>query len=683
MKKLINPGLISAGVLACVPSIALAQSTVIEQLSPIVVTGVAPESPLQFSTNPKLPRLPLPASDGTDYLKTIPGFAAIRNGGSNGDPVLRGMFGSRLNILTNGSSMPGACPSRMDAPTSYISPQSFDELTIIKGPQSVRWGPGASAGTVRFERKAPGFTENDATLDASILGGSAGRHAGNVDFAAGNASYYARLTANQDRAQDYKDGDGERVPSRWKKWNTDVAIGLTPDADTLLELSAGTGDGYARYAGRGMDGTKFKRETLGLRFKKDMHEGVLRNVEAQLYYNYADHVMDNYGLRTFKPGGGMSMPMASNVDRLTWGGRLSMDWALSEDLTLTTGADLMRSRHRKRSGMGMQDYRDQDWVKDAEFDSIGLFTEARWDLNDASRLIGGARLDWASARDLRPSLGSGMMSKPNPGANERRRETLPSGFLRIEHDLDSLPLSLYAGIGHVQRMPDYWELISPASGPQSSASAFLGIQPEKTTQLDFGAQYKDETVSAWASAYIGQIQDYILFDYLPGGMMGTKTQARNVKARIMGGELGADWKATPNWTLGGSLAYAWGRNSTDGRALPQMPPLDVRLTADYVQGPWSAGGVWRIVAKQNRYSQGQGNVVGYDFGPTGGFSTLSLYGGYKINRNLSLTAGVDNVFDKTYGEHLNLAGNSGFGFGAASRFNDPGRTVWLRAALTF
>jgi iron complex outermembrane receptor protein len=44
---------------------------------------------------------------------------------------------------------------------------------------------------------------------------------------------------------------------------------------------------------------------------------------------------------------------------------------------------------------------------------------------------------------------------------------------------------------------------------------------------------------------------------------------------------------------------------------------------------------------------------------------------------------VDNVFDKTYGEHLNLAGNSGFGFGAASRFNDPGRTVWLRAALTF
>ncbi|MBB1225771.1 TonB-dependent receptor plug domain-containing protein, partial [Klebsiella pneumoniae] len=106
-------------------------------------TSAAPSAPLTFTTDPKIPRQPLPASDGTDYLKTIPGFSAIRNGGTNGDPVLRGMFGSRLNILTNGTSMPGACPARMDAPSSYISPENFDKLTVIKGPQTVLWGPGA------------------------------------------------------------------------------------------------------------------------------------------------------------------------------------------------------------------------------------------------------------------------------------------------------------------------------------------------------------------------------------------------------------------------------------------------------------------------------------------------------------------------------------------------------------
>ena len=43
----------------------------------------------------------------------------------HGDLVLRGMFGSRLNILANRMSTLGACPGRMDAPTSYIAPESM------------------------------------------------------------------------------------------------------------------------------------------------------------------------------------------------------------------------------------------------------------------------------------------------------------------------------------------------------------------------------------------------------------------------------------------------------------------------------------------------------------------------------------------------------------------------------
>ena len=123
-----------------------------------VITVTAPVlSPLNVVTSPKTPRQPVPASDGSDYLKTIPGFSQIRNGGSNGDPVFRGMFGSRLRLLTNDSEMLGACPSRMDAPSSYISPESYDLLTVTKGPETVLWGPGNSAGTVRFERVPPSF----------------------------------------------------------------------------------------------------------------------------------------------------------------------------------------------------------------------------------------------------------------------------------------------------------------------------------------------------------------------------------------------------------------------------------------------------------------------------------------------------------------------------------------------
>lgn len=84
------------------------------ELDGVVVVGVAPAMATTFVTDPKLPRQPVPASDGADYLKTIPGFALLRSGGTNGDPVLRGMFGSRLNLMTNDGALSGACPSRMD-----------------------------------------------------------------------------------------------------------------------------------------------------------------------------------------------------------------------------------------------------------------------------------------------------------------------------------------------------------------------------------------------------------------------------------------------------------------------------------------------------------------------------------------------------------------------------------------
>lgn len=654
----------------------------VPSLDPIVVTAVAPRSPLTFSTDPKLPRQPLPASDGTDYLKTIPGFSAIRNGGSNGDPVLRGMFGSRLNILANGTSMPGACPSRMDAPTSYISPENFDELTVVKGPQTVIWGPGASAGTIRFDRDTPRFSGRELRFDGSLTGGSFDRNDQAADLTLGNERSHARITANRSHSQDYEDGDGNEVPSRWTKWNADLTLGLTPDADTLYELTAGTGDGEARYGGRGMDGTKFRRESFGLRFEKRNIGETLSKVEAQIYHNHADHVMDNFTLRSPNPMGGMSMAMASNVERTTWGGRLAGTWTLSEHTSLVAGLDFQHSRHRARRGSDVNPYRHQTWTKDADFSNTGVFGELTWQVADGRRVIGGARVDWAQADDFRVEHGAMMMPMPNPTLGERRRETLPSGFLRYERDLDALPASWYVGLGHVQRFPDYWELFSPNRGPDGSANAFEGVEPEKTTQLDFGMQYRQEKLDAWFSGYAGTIQDFILFRY-GGGMMGNASQATNVDARIFGGELGASYRLTPRWSTSVMLAYARARNSTDGRALPQIPPLEARLSASYDDGTWSAGALWRLVAPQKRYALDEGNVVGKDFGASAGFGVLSLNGGYAINRRIKLTVSVDNLFDKTYSEHLNLAGNAGFGFPAGTALNEPGRTFWARISAQY
>ena len=654
------------------------------ELSPTVITAIAPSSPLTIVTNPKDPRQPVPASDGGDYLKTIPGFALVRNGGTNGDPVLRGMFGSRLNILTNGSMMLGACPGRMDAPTSYISPETYDSLTVIKGPQTVLWGPGASAGTVLFDREPENFGELGTRVNASLLAGSHGRFDKVVDAAAGGPLGYVRVIGNTAHSDDYRDGNNDIVASRYDKWNGDIALGWTPDADTLIELTAGKGDGEARYAGRGMDGSQFLRESLGLRLEKSNISEVLEKLEAQVYYNYADHVMDNYTLRTPSGTGMMAGPMASNVDRRTLGARIKATWRWA-DVQLITGLDAQTNEHRQRSSMGIDTYKDLPYSKDADFHNYGVFSEMTWYAAERDRLITGARVDRASAKDYRQTTGSGMMSRPNPTADDSRADTLPSGFVRYEHDLADSPTTLYAGLGHAQRFPDYWELFSPKSGPAGSVNAFDSIKPEKTKQFDFGVNYKSADLEAWASGYIGVVRDYILFDYTPGMMGMSTSRAENIDARIMGGELGAAYNLTDNWKADATLAYAWGKNSSDGSALPQMPPLDARFGLTYSEAKWSAGALWRVVAAQHRIDANKGNVVGKDYAQSSGFGVFSLNGAYRINQHWKVSSGVDNLFGKAYAEHLNLAGNAGFGYPAndPQALNEPGRTLWTKGDMSF
>ena len=627
-------------------------------LDEVVVTAIHDQSAVQVVTDPKIPRQPIPASDAADYLQTIPGFSAVRSGGTNGDPVFRGQFGSRLPLLTNGTQMLGACPGRMDTPSSYIAPETFDVLTLIKGPQTVLWGPGASAGVVRFERERPDFAAGPVNFTASLLGASAGRNDQNADLAAGNDQFYARISANHSHGQDYKDGDGTSIPSGWNKWNADAALGWTPDADTLVELSAGAGDGWARSAARGMDGTQFRRDSLGLRLQKQNITPWLSKVEAQIYRNEADHLMDNFQRRPLPPG---KMAMASNVKRVVTGGRIAATLQPTPALTADIGLDLQRNTHEGRSGMGMG-YLNKPWVRDAKFANLGLFSELRWQAAPSTLWVGGLRLDRAQAWDYR-----------NPASTNKRDESaLPSGFVRWEQTLAS-GATTYVGLGHVQRFPDYWELISGKAG-----NVFATLEPEKTTQLDVGANWKGQNWQFWTSAYAGMVRDFILFDYASN-----PSKARNIDARTAGFELGGSYKLAPAWTAQATVAYTWGSNRSDGTALPQMPPLEARLGLDYAQGPWTAGALWRLVAAQHRYTQDQGNVVGRDMGASSGFGVLSLHASYRVQRQLKITVGVDNLLDKTYAEHLNLAGNAGFGFPANTRLNEPGRTLWLRADMQF
>jgi len=658
-----------------------------QTLAPVVVTAIMQDSPLTVITDPKKPRQPVPASDGADFLKGIPGFSTIRKGGSNGDPLLRGMSGSRLNILVDGGMIAGGCPSRMDPPTAYIAPQLYDRVTIIKGPETVLYGPGNSAGVVLFDREYQRYAKPTFEGDASLLFGSADRNDQNLDLRAGDANGYIGLSANHTHSQDYKDGDGNRVHSRYDRWNADATVGWTPNDDTRVELTAGKGNGDAAYAFSGMDGAQFLRESAALKWTQEHLTRHWDKLDVLAYTNYADHVMDNYTLRKPDPSSMMPMPMASDVDRRTSGGRAVGTWRWDDAWELNAGIDGSISVHTSRMGgppgSKMGYYKDKPRRRDARMQDIGAFAEARWTFAPSQRLVSGVRIDRAQTRGYlldvpggaaggMAAMGSMHMAPAQVAAD--RSDTLPSGFVRYERDLESQPTTFYAGVGYVERFPDYWELFG--QHVESTLASFRALQPERTTQLDIGMQYHDDRTKAWISAYAGVVNDFILMHYPVTSM--NVGYASNVQAHIAGGEAGASYALTNRWKTDVTLSYAWGENRSENRPLPQMPPLEARFGLTYEASTWSVGALWRVAAAQHRVAKGEGNIVGQDLGPSAGFGVFSLNGAYRIDPRFALSAGIDNVFNKTYAEHVNAAAAGLAGYVNTTRVNEPGRTLWIK-----
>jgi iron complex outermembrane recepter protein len=644
----------------------------------VVITAPVMEQPLVVETDPRAPRQPIPAQDGADYLKTIPGFSIIRKGGTDGDPTFRGMAGSRLNFLLDGQQILGGCGGRMDPPTAYVYPAAYKRITVLKGPQTVLYGPGVSAGTVLFERDRKRSERSGIDLISTAIVGSYGRHDELFDTRAVIPNGYVQAIATRSKSNDYRDGAGASIHSSYMRWSADVEMGWTPTENSYLELSLARSNGRAAYADRMMDGTKFARDNFSVKFDRQQISSVISRVEAQAYYNYIDHVMDNFSLRT--PGASFA---SNNPDRKTTGGRAAITLALDKSTTLVLGIDTQRNVHRARNVTGKSSdavalaYSSTPLREDMRFSQTGVFGEATRTLTVRSRLIGGFRADRQEAIDNRMCVnattctGNSLLKNNTLGVTDHR--TLKSEFGRFE--LDFMRRStIYVGVGHAERPPDYWERLK--QDPVTLKSAFASTRPEKTTQLDTGMVWKTDSWSGSVSGFYGKVHDYILMRWNPAPIL-----TRNIDATTMGGEANVGFRLMENLHTDATLAYVRSVNDTDRKPLAQQPPLEARIGMNYETHAFSFGALARFVGAQNRVDIGSGNIVanGMDIGRTGGFSVFSINGGGRVKRILLITGGIDNLLDRSYAEHLSRAGAMVPGFVQMTRINEPGRTFWLKA----
>lgn len=689
------------GIIGLASTLAMAEDST--KIPNIIVFGDKETAPNQSELVPEeVPRIP---ADGGDFLREALGVDAGRMGGHGLDPVIRGQGETRVNIIMDGAYIHGGCPNRMDPPSSYAALDTYEQVTILKGVQTLLYGGGGSGGTVLFERstQAP---EDGADVRYGLGGGSNGlRYEAFGDLTIGNELVYARGIASAKDADNYIDGSGDEVRSAYDNRNANFIFGVTPGEENTIEL------GYehdtttdALYAGAGMDSPYSKAKTWRLKYNNDSARGAYSGLSFEAYDANVDHLMDNYSLREKSPGSPFARaPSTAN----TKGGRMLIDLDTS-GWGLTLGMDVQNVDRDATRYVGMM-ASNVNMVNSylwpgTLLDQTGFTVEGEHPLNSKSLIRAGLRYDYITYDATKANLDPppmGMMNPMSPnqlytayyGTQAEKGHENNLGFLfRYERDLVS-NTRMFTGISRSMRTADATERYMAANGavdPTTGISqAWVGnptLDPEAHHQIDFGMNWGVSRYQASGVIFADFVNNYILRDRAHGQedilLSNNAVVYRNVDARIYGIELEGGIRLAQQLRLSGDAAYVYSQNITDDRAIGRTPPLQGQVALDYSPGSLAVGTRVRMAAKQTRVEDDPLVNSGVDATETGGWSAYDVYGSYRISRNVTLRGGVDNIFDKTYANHLNRANVDPFNPNAI-QVNEPGVTGWMKVTGEF
>ncbi|OCS31944.1 hypothetical protein CFVLMG6570_03390 [Campylobacter fetus subsp. venerealis LMG 6570 = CCUG 33900] len=602
----------------------------------------------------------LESPDLAKSLLNVSGFSMTRKGGGGSEILYRSQGAGRLPIFIDNSLLHGGCGGRMDTAVTYISPENYRSVRIIKGPQDVRFGALIS-GAVLFDRDMLRLSETTFNGNLNALYGSFDRRETSVNLLGGNDLGSLQATGGIYKSGDYKDGDGNNVHSKYSKKTGALIATFTPLDDTALSFSADFGSGKAAYADRAMDGVKFDRTSFGFGLEQGFGE---HQLNMQAFYHEIDHVMDNFSLRpNINKGNSYNY---SNPKREIKG--IRAEGVLNfGDLTGFIGASYSTDEHSSRNGMGSSGgivtnlVSSMPYRKNAVIDYTSGFAQGEYIEGDYG-IFSGVRIDHVS------------IDKYNAGQLATTKDQNPvSAFVRYERYLNDF--TLYAGLGHAQRVADFWEF-SKVGG--------MDLNKEKNSQIDLGSVLKNDNSEVSFNLFASKIDDYIILRY------GTATSAFNTDVMMLGGELDAEILLQDLFKIGGGASYTYGKNLKntnglrDGDPLPQISPLAFKFLVGLEQKSWFANAQFYANAAQHRYKEGYGNAIGKDLGYSDDFWTVGLYGGYKY-KNYQFLVAAENLNNALYSYHnsKNGAAISTLDIPATTRVYEPGRSFWIKFKAHF
>lgn len=628
---------------------------------------------------------------------TVRGVSTQQRGPIVTDTRVRGQRAGQ--VLAAGSFW---TPVRMDLDTmmSKIDSRLIDNLLVIKGPYSPRYGPGFSfididlLATPRYE----GGMQHHGTTSIDYLTNGEQVY-GRQTLFGGNDVWGYRVSYGHRTGNDYETGDpGRFMPSSYNSRDLNVALGFDPSRDQRIEFN------YLRLDQTGVEypGLVFDTRYLvtnGYELKYFNEDPRLADYHfAEVWFNRTRFEGDTFGLaknlhipslkQFLYSDSGFDGTGVTDGDGSSLGYRNEFVYGNRGFDHLAIGSDMIYLKQ------GINDREDQ---LDPAFNNFPLLPSESMDFGfyfERVRQVGnfttinaGARIDTIATTASADNV-DGFSSYYFDDTIYDQTFTTWTAYLKSDTQLTEHWTGT-VGLGLGQRPPTLTEMYTHGTfiGSLQKGVTFMTgdpeLRPEILKQVDVGLSGNYERLQMGANYFHAWIEDYITYDSFSAysGSQGLPSGAGYVntaRAIMQGVEAYGRYQWLPRVDLFGGLSYVEGddrtrdstfyfdsmygydRSGVSGvpvEPLPGIPPLDSRI-GFFLHEPgtnpsWGVECSMRAVARQDRVATTLGEIA------TPGFTTIDIRGFKRVGEHLMLTGGVENLTDRFYREHLDY--RSGWG----------------------
>jgi iron complex outermembrane receptor protein len=228
-------------------------------------------------------------------------------------------------------------------------------------------------------------------------------------------------------------------------------------------------------------------------------------------------------------------------------------------------------------------------------------------------------------------------------------------------------MKYFAGVGKSSRVPDARELYSTGMGAQGNSN----LEDTKNYEADIGFDKTIGTFKIKPKLFYSELKDYIY---------NTGTTFQNIDAKIYGLDISGLYALDDHFSFDYGMAYQRGKKDGNyaDKDLAEIPPLKANLALNYEieKSKYTAEVV--AVDRWNEYdsSAKEQELAGY--------ALFNLKYTNQLHKNIGLTLGVDNVFDKVYNSTNTYQDITYASIGSQRvLFNDPGRYGYVNLKYSF